>query len=148
MVHRTSRGDPIDMDALRLKNEEVKAVGNMNVNARGDVLATDDVVIATRAKQAGSHYQKQTSSSVRDTPVVSSKAAVVKDQQAVVDEIIGLEEELVHEVTNKDMEAVIEKVEKTTSGLAGAIAKAKEVKQEQLKTQAEEERSGDGVKKI
>jgi hypothetical protein len=39
-IYKSSRGKPVDMGALRLKNEKERAVGNMKVNARGD--AVDD----------------------------------------------------------------------------------------------------------
>ena len=35
-VHRTANGKTLDMRSLALKNEQVRAVGNMKVNARGD----------------------------------------------------------------------------------------------------------------
>jgi len=39
-IYKSARGMPVDMGALRLKNEKERAVGNMKVNARGD--AVDD----------------------------------------------------------------------------------------------------------
>ena len=35
-IYRSSQGKGIDLGALLLRNETVRAVGNMNVNARGD----------------------------------------------------------------------------------------------------------------
>ena len=46
--HRTVRGVPIDMDRIRLANEQTIAVGNMKVNARGDQLGAGGKVIKTR----------------------------------------------------------------------------------------------------
>jgi hypothetical protein len=46
--HRTARGIPIDMDRVRLANEQTIAVGNMKVNARGDLLGAGGKVIQTR----------------------------------------------------------------------------------------------------
>ena len=37
-VYKTAKGKPVDIGALRLQNENVRAVGNMNVNARGDTI--------------------------------------------------------------------------------------------------------------
>jgi hypothetical protein len=48
--HRTARGLAIDMDRLRLANENTIAVGNMNVNARGDQLGPGGKIIKTRAE--------------------------------------------------------------------------------------------------
>jgi hypothetical protein len=35
-IYKTAQGRTLDMDRLRLLHEKVVAVGNMNVNARGD----------------------------------------------------------------------------------------------------------------
>jgi hypothetical protein len=35
-IYKTAQGKTIDMDRLRLQHEKEKAVGNMNVNGRGD----------------------------------------------------------------------------------------------------------------
>jgi hypothetical protein len=48
------------MGALRLQNEKVCAVGNMRVNARGDVINDNNEVIRTRNEQVSKQYQKQT----------------------------------------------------------------------------------------
>ena len=37
-MYRTMQGRYIDIEKLRGANEDARAVGNMNVNARGDVL--------------------------------------------------------------------------------------------------------------
>ena len=44
-VYKTARGKNIDMGALILQNENVRAVGNMKVNARGDLLDDKGQVI-------------------------------------------------------------------------------------------------------
>ena len=46
--HTTAMGKAFDMDQLRLKNEDTIAVGNMNVNARGDKLGAGGKLIKTR----------------------------------------------------------------------------------------------------
>ena len=37
-VYRTAQGKSVDLGTIMLQNEHVRAVGNMNVNARGDKL--------------------------------------------------------------------------------------------------------------
>ncbi len=59
-VYRSANGKTVDMGALRLKNERVRAVGNMKVNARGDVVDDMDRVISTKPEQVNMHYKKQT----------------------------------------------------------------------------------------
>jgi hypothetical protein len=59
-VYRSANGKTVDMGALRLQNEKVRAVGNMRVNARGDVINDNNDVIRTRNEQVSKQYQKQT----------------------------------------------------------------------------------------
>ena len=47
------------MGSLVLQNENVRAVGNMNVNARGDLLDDNNRVISTKPEQVNQQYQKQ-----------------------------------------------------------------------------------------
>ena len=55
-VRRTAMGDGIDMDMLRLANENTIAIGNMEVNARGDQLGPGGKVIKTRAQVMSEHH--------------------------------------------------------------------------------------------
>jgi len=59
-VYKSANGKAVDMGALRLQNEKVRAVGNMRVNARGDVINDNNEVIRTRNEQVNKQYQKQT----------------------------------------------------------------------------------------
>ena len=59
-VYRSANGKPVDMGALRLKNEKTRAVGNMKVNSRGDIIDDKNQVIQTRNKQVDKKYQQQT----------------------------------------------------------------------------------------
>ena len=58
-IHRTANGKQIDMGSLRLKNESVRAVGNMRVNARGDLVDDKNQVITTKNQQANQAYNNQ-----------------------------------------------------------------------------------------
>lgn len=59
-VYKTAQGRVIDMGKLILQNEHVRAVGNMNVNARGDVIGDDNRVIKSRSQQVQQQYKQQT----------------------------------------------------------------------------------------
>lgn len=48
MKHVTYRGKHVDMELLRFKNQHQVAVGNLNMNARGDVLGRGGVIVKTR----------------------------------------------------------------------------------------------------
>jgi hypothetical protein len=58
-VYRSANGKQVDMGALRLQNEKVRAVGNMKVNARGDQVDDMNRVITTKPEQVNKQYKKQ-----------------------------------------------------------------------------------------
>ena len=58
-VYKTAQGKTIDMGSLVLQNEHVRAVGNMNVNARGDLIDDNNKVITTRPQMVNQQYDKQ-----------------------------------------------------------------------------------------
>lgn len=58
-IYRTAQGKMLDMGQLALQNETVRAVGNMGVNARGDVIGDDNRVIKSRGNTVSEHYKKQ-----------------------------------------------------------------------------------------
>jgi len=50
-IYRSAQGKTVDLGALMLQNEKVRAVGNMNVNARGDRIDEHGNAVATRSEQ-------------------------------------------------------------------------------------------------
>jgi hypothetical protein len=58
-VYRTANGKTIDIGALQLRNENVRAVGNMPVNSRGDLLDANNKPIDSRNDQVARQYRKQ-----------------------------------------------------------------------------------------
>lgn len=61
-TYRTAQGKTVDLGALLLQNENVRAVGNMNVNARGDRIDEHGNIIATRSEQINRNINRTTSS--------------------------------------------------------------------------------------
>ena len=59
-VYKSARGKPVDMRALRLKNEKERAVGNMNVNARGDAVDDKNQPVQSKPQQVHDQYKQQT----------------------------------------------------------------------------------------
>jgi len=47
-TYRTASGKVLNMEKLRLMNEKTPAVGNMQVNARGDLINSNGEIIKTR----------------------------------------------------------------------------------------------------
>jgi hypothetical protein len=68
--HKTANGKEIDFQKLMLKNETVRAVGNMSVNARGDVVDSTNKKVATRSEQVNKQYRKQTGNIPKDIPLL------------------------------------------------------------------------------
>ena len=66
-MYRTMQGRMVDIEKLRAANESVQAVGNMNVNARGDVLGAGGQVV-TPKEQVIKKYYEQPKGMVSDTP--------------------------------------------------------------------------------
>lgn len=57
-VYRSAQGKAIDMSAIASSNERTRAVGNMNVNARGDILDSNNKVIQDSTKRVRTTYNK------------------------------------------------------------------------------------------
>ena len=66
-MYRSMQGRMIDIEKLRAANESTQAVGNMNVNARGDVLGAGGQVV-TPKEQIIKKYYEQPKGMVSDTP--------------------------------------------------------------------------------
>jgi len=64
-VYRSAQGNLVDMEKLRLANEDTIAVGNMKVNARGDQLGPGGRVVKTRNQLMKEYYQLSTPSNSR-----------------------------------------------------------------------------------
>ena len=144
-LYRSAQGKTIDIGALQLRNESIRAVGNMGVNARGDLVDSTNTPISSRNTQVSKQYNRQVSN-VNDSPVFSS----AKAQSAVVIDIpeppedfddnfekivedSATDESPVNSVPRErknDRTAPSSKIPQ--GGLASAIAKARQVKQDPL----------------
>ena len=150
-VYRTAMGKTVDIGALLLQNENTRAVGNMGVNARGDVINNKNQVIENRARQIQRRTQKNTkvaSAMPSSTSNQSIKQNTISEQfQPEVDPADTFDD------LPEDNDVVVEQAEaaqpaeELRGGLAAAIAKAKAVNQERMKTPREMARA-QGVKKI
>lgn len=139
-IYKSAQGKVVDVGALLLQNEGVRAVGNMGVNARGDRVNNQNQSIDSRSEQLKRQYKKQVSSgNVKDDQVVvSAKRA----RETMSTEPTIQEEEVVVEQT------VQAEVSESEGGLAAAIARARQIKQEPLKTPRQLAQEKEGVTKI
>jgi hypothetical protein len=67
-VYRTAQGRELDIEKIRLQHEEVPALGNMRVNARGDQLGPGGRILRTREQIMDEHY-KAKPSATQNRPV-------------------------------------------------------------------------------
>jgi hypothetical protein len=71
--HRTALGRVIDMGELIAKNERVRAVGNMKVNARGDTIDSFGRIVEPATNKVNQNYAKtvgnRSAHAVRNKPV-------------------------------------------------------------------------------
>jgi len=74
-IYTTAQGKQIDIEGLRVANEETIAVGNMKVNARGDKLGAGGRVIETRNQTQDSYNRLST-----PVPVEINTAEVINQQ--------------------------------------------------------------------
>ena len=147
-VYRTAQGRMVDLGALQLKNESVRAVGNMSVNARGDMLDADNRPISTRNAQVARQYGRQVSN-VSDDSVLSKKMnpnSTAPARRAAVEippppEDFNDDFEKVED-TPETPAAALAPAPSTRGGLADAIARAREVRQEPLNTPRQQAQSG------
>ena len=158
-IYKTARGKTVDIGSLRLQNEHVRAVGNMGVNARGDRIDSKGTVIDSRNNQLQRQIQRQTTNVSDGMPQTNmheakAKVAVKANTQLQADPLdFADEDDLITNppVLNTAPEPILNEpsaLEETSAGgLAAAIARAKNVKQELDKTPLQQLRS-QGVRKI
>lgn len=181
-VYRSSQGKSVDLGALLLQNETVRAVGNMGVNARGDRIDIRNKIIDPKVRQRHRAYNKEIGPQ-DEIPQSFAPPVVAPDPQELQEQNNKEHNEL---KAQRKAEKVIAKAKKTDAstpiqpivpppppppppvveptlppvkepeptvqkkagGLADAIAKAKVIKQEQLKTPRQQAQDKSGVKRI
>ena len=58
-VYKTAQGKTVDMGRLMVQNEKTRAVGNMKVNARGDLVDDMNNIVSSKPQQVNNQYNKQ-----------------------------------------------------------------------------------------
>ena len=153
-IYRSARGSKVDMGDLMLRNEDVRAVGNMGVNAKGDKIDNKGTVTKTRNQQVNKTYRKQIANQVSDVPPASNTLSTSQPvaDEATINEVEGLDTKLVAEepVTVEEMDEVIQQtaVEKVKEVLEeeSVIEKVKEdPKPKAKKTTAKKKKSAGGL---
>lgn len=139
-VYRTSRGEAVDMDMLRLSNENIIAVGNMKVNARGDELGHGGKVLKSRA-QVMQQYHKL------NTPVADNSPVTKSTTEEQAQNVSKLKTPIADSGPVTKETAATEYV-KPRGSFAGAVAEQTEVKQELSEPAALRNPGSQGVTRI
>lgn len=155
-VYKSAMGKTVDLGALLLQNEQVRAVGNMGVNAAGDLLDSNNRVIDQRNRQVQKQYKRQTN--VTTTPIATSNLSARKTQKENSQSEVPVRQSPAefNEVNNPEETPVTVAVSEpapvdisvpSSGGLAAAIARSREVKQELEKTLRQRQQE-QGIRKI
>jgi hypothetical protein len=71
-TYKSAMGKAIDIDSLRVANENVIAVGNMRTNARGDELGAGGKVLKTRSQLMQEYHKLNTPTASHDDVIAST----------------------------------------------------------------------------
>ena len=151
-TYKTAQGKTVDLGQLILQNENVRAVGNMNVNARGDRLDSSNKVIDSKNQQVQRQHQRQIATNVSDQTVHTSNVharRAKKDSQEIKNTAIvdtAPVDPVPADTTPMDITPV--DTAPTGGGLAAAIARSRTVVQEKEKTPREIKQFKPGVNRI
>jgi hypothetical protein len=134
-IYRTAQGKMVDIGALQLRNENVRAVGNMAVNARGDLIDSNNQAIEARSQQVAKSYKKQTTN-VSDSNIYPVKQQepkkTKKSKTAVMAPSPAAEIQPAPPDPVPAAPVAAKTADRPLTGLAAAIAKARQIKQEEL----------------
>jgi hypothetical protein len=115
-VYKTAQGNVIDMGALILQNENVRAVGNMKINARGDKINVHGNTTVSRSEQVNKNLKKLRSNT-KSEPILSSQPkpqAQPKSQESLPQK--------------QSTSSTVSQNQTPQSGIAAAVEKAKKRK--------------------
>lgn len=109
--YRTAQGKTLDMAALISRNERVRAVGNMKVNARGDTIDSQGRIIQPVTQKVTDAYSKTVGNRSARVKKTEKQAAPKSQPPKIVDADVTKEE--LAELEGFDSEAeVIEEIKK------------------------------------
>jgi hypothetical protein len=134
-IYKSAMGKPVDMDMLRLSNEEVIAVGNMRTNARGDQLGKGGKVVKSRS-EIMREYHKLNTPVAEDLPISTSVNAAPPEDLIEEVEDLAPKTKLVTPIAEDTPVATsapsVSTYTKPRGSFAEAVAEQTEVKQELL----------------
>lgn len=168
-TYRTASGQNVDFGALLLANETAPALGNMNVNARGDEIAPDGTITKSREQIMREYNELNTMVPTDDEIPEGTNVAVADDDwqdwepavqaptpaptaNMTVPETTAEPKKTVAQMVEENPDRVIDRTndtaKKPTGGLAAAVAAAKNVEETVEPDRATAEREREGVRRI
>ena len=149
-TYKTAQGKIVDLGQLILQNENVRAVGNMNVNSRGDRLDSSNNIIDSKNQQVQRQHLRQIASNVTDRTVHASNIHAKQKADPVVEsstvDIDPVETAPVETAESVEIQSNLPDTPR--GGLAAAIARSRTIVQEKEKTTKEIRQFKPGVNKI
>lgn len=97
-VYRSAQGRQIDMTQLASKNEKTRAVGNMNVNARGDVIDSNNKIVKDNTKRVKKNYSNTVTTVAKPSQPVQRK--VIAEPE--ITELSTAEQEMFDDLDNEE----------------------------------------------
>lgn len=122
-IYKTAQGKTVDLGSIILKNETTRAVGNMNVNARGDKLDHNNRVVETKPRQI--QRQNSQTTNVSSDPVHTSQ---IQARRAKKEKAQEKEQQLESVLPESVAPVSVPQAENAlaSGGLAAAIARSRE----------------------
>jgi hypothetical protein len=166
-TYRTSSGQQVDFGALLLNNETVPALGNMNVNARGDEIAPDGTITKSReeimreynelntmvpqdgAIPEGTGLEADDDWQDWEPPVTAPEPAPVANMSVPTETVeVAVKTPVGTNVGKQIEEKATEEPKTPTGGLAAAVAAAKKPESNVQQSAQTQEKENPGVRRI
>jgi hypothetical protein len=131
-VYKSARGKMVDMDKIKLSNETATAVGNMRVNARGDILGSGGQIAQGRNAVMDRAYAVESAPYSPNEPATHAQRQTAIQASSAKD-LHDLANNLITPITNpeppinQDTDAA-----PARGSLASSVAKSVTVTQEPL----------------
>jgi hypothetical protein len=128
-IYKSAKGKMVDMDKVKLANESAIAIGNMRVNARGDLLGKGGKVAQGRNAVMDIVY------AVESTTYSPNDPAEMAERQSLIENNKAKElHDLANNLVNTEKEPIVTKTPTVPArgSLAGSVAKPVTVKQEPM----------------
>jgi len=131
-TYRSANGKIVDFGGLLSQNETVPALGNMNVNARGDEITPDGTITRTREQVMREYHQMSNAQVPQDDRIPESADDTWSDWEPRVEpELVKTSEPAVEDVADEPVTEAAPKPAaaepRPSAGLASAVAAARTV---------------------